>query len=87
MQLIEKGYDLKKGFTPLITNDKTDKVELSLRELGARGIKISGAGGGGHIFCFFPEGIPQNLESHLPAHTKKVNCEYTEMGLKFEKVS
>ena len=85
LALIEEGYKIKKKFTPLITNPIIDNVEHLLRRLGARGIKISGAGGGGHMFCFFPGGIPIDVQTQLPTHTKKVECSYTEIGWQIEK--
>jgi len=83
--LLDQAYVIKKSFTPLITNPKIDLIEQALRKSGGRGIKISGAGGGGHMFCFFPKGIPCNLQSKLPIHTQRVKCDFSQEGWQIER--
>lgn len=77
---LEESYRNKKSYTPLITNSTIDEVENLLARVGARGCKVSGAGGGGHLFGFFPEGIPTDLNKSLPKGVKRVYCTIEEMG-------
>jgi D-glycero-alpha-D-manno-heptose-7-phosphate kinase len=85
MDLVENSYLQKKKFSPLITNEYIDDIELKLRAKGARGIKVSGAGGGGHMFCFFPSGIPKNLIQELPKNISVLSVKLDQEG--FRKLS
>lgn len=66
LHLLDLAYAAKKRFSPLIVTKQMEEMEHKLRQIGARGIKISGAGGGGHMFCFFTEGIPSGVSELLP---------------------
>lgn len=85
MDLVENSYLQKKKFSPLITNEYIDDIELKLRAKGARGIKVSGAGGGGHMFCFFPSGIPKDLLQELPKNISVLSVKLDQEG--FRKLS
>ena len=80
LEMLEESYLLKKKYTPLMTNSVINCIESTLMDLGARGIKISGAGGGGHMFCFFPGGVPINLQERLPSHTSIIDLRISEKG-------
>lgn len=80
IELVEVSSKLKKQFSPLISNPYVEQVEKNLRALGGRGVKISGAGGGGHIFCFFTDGIPADIESILSSSMKILPVTLEEYG-------
>jgi len=54
LDIIDESFLVKKKFSPLISTPEIDNLESNLRKKGIRGIKVSGAGGGGHMFCFLP---------------------------------
>lgn len=54
LDVIDESFKHKKHFSPLISSPIIEKFESELAKRGARGIKVSGAGGGGHMFCFLP---------------------------------
>ena len=85
IDLVENSYIQKKKFSPLITNDYIDDIEFKLRAKGARGIKVSGAGGGGHMFCFFPSGMPKDLLKELPSNISILRVKLDQAG--FRKLS
>jgi D-glycero-alpha-D-manno-heptose-7-phosphate kinase len=82
LDLIDKSFELKKEFTPLISSERIQSIENTLRSMGARGIKVSGAGGGGHMFCFFPQGKPNGLVNQLPDSITPMKCAIEFTGFK-----
>jgi len=50
--LLDKAWQLKKKFGSQISNSRIDQLYKELKKAGALGGKISGAGGGGHMFVF-----------------------------------
>jgi len=50
--LLDEAWKSKKKFSPLITNSKIDGIYEAAKKAGALGGKISGAGGGGHMFFY-----------------------------------
>jgi len=81
MELLSLSYQLKKHYSPHISNERTEEAEQVLRKLGGEGIKLSGAGGGGHMFCFFPRGIPELSDLHLPDFMKRIPCSLEERSI------
>jgi D-glycero-alpha-D-manno-heptose-7-phosphate kinase len=82
IELVEVSSRLKKQFSPLISNPYMESIEKNLRALGGRGVKISGAGGGGHIFCFFTNGIPADIETMLSGTMKRLPVTLEEHGVR-----
>ena len=83
LTLLEESYINKKNYSPLISTPAIDAIEATLTKLGARGIKVSGAGGGGHMFGFFPDGIPSGITTQLPSHVRHVPCSMTRAGWRY----
>jgi D-glycero-alpha-D-manno-heptose-7-phosphate kinase len=79
---VDQSYESKKNFSPLITNEVINQTESTLRALGGRGIKVSGAGGGGHMFCFFPEGKPVSLVNAIPNSMKTLDFQFEQRGFR-----
>ncbi len=84
VRLIDLAYSAKKRLSPLIATNETLEVEKRLRSIGARGIKISGAGGGGHMFCFFMEGVPDDIAEELPIGSLGFPVAISQSGVEFE---
>lgn len=53
---LDTAWKLKKEFSKKISNKKIDKIYSELKRKGAIGGKVSGAGGGGHMFMLVKEG-------------------------------
>lgn len=51
-ELLNNGWELKKKFATGISNQDINKFYEGLKKVGVVGGKISGAGGGGHMFVF-----------------------------------
>jgi D-glycero-alpha-D-manno-heptose-7-phosphate kinase len=79
---VDHSYESKKNFSPLITNEIINQTESTLRAFGGRGIKVSGAGGGGHMFCFFPEGKPDSLVNAIPNSMKTLDFQFEQRGFR-----
>jgi D-glycero-alpha-D-manno-heptose-7-phosphate kinase len=81
--VLNEGWEYKKKMASGISTDLFEKIYLSAMQAGARGGKISGAGGGGFIFFYCPENkrypVIEAL-SHLDCNPYMV--EFTKEGLK-----
>lgn len=53
--LLEAEWFTKKTFSPLMSNEYIDGIYDFARRHGARGGKLMGAGGGGHLLLYCPE--------------------------------
>ena len=49
-EMLDEAWRFKKSFSNMITNPEIDKLYDDLKKVGVIGGKISGAGGGGHMF-------------------------------------
>lgn len=65
LDIIDESFLVKKQFSPLISSPEIENLESRLRKSGIRGIKVSGAGGGGHMFCFLPPNFIISNDSTL----------------------
>jgi len=79
---VDQSYESKKNFSPLITNEIINQTESTLKASGGRGIKVSGVGGGGHMFCFFPEGKPDSLLNTVPNSMKILDFQFEQRGFR-----
>jgi len=65
-ELLHDGWERKKKLASGITNARIDECYEAARNLGARGGKITGAGGGGFLMLYCPAGtaarVTQGLE-------------------------
>lgn len=80
LDLIDESYAQKKKFSPMITNPIINEMESRVRKLGGRGIKVSGAGGGGYMFSFFMQGVPENIESILAPEMNRLHVSMQDSG-------
>ncbi|OGF52111.1 kinase [Candidatus Giovannonibacteria bacterium RIFCSPLOWO2_02_FULL_43_11b] len=51
-KLLDESWKLKRGLSPLISNEHTDDMYNAARDAGALGGKLLGAGGGGFMLVF-----------------------------------
>lgn len=85
MDLIDESYDQKKKFSPMITNPIVNEMESKVRKLGGRGIKVSGAGGGGFMFSFFMQGVPKDAEKILAPRMNRLDISIQDSGARMVK--
>jgi len=53
-KLLHESWALKKSLSPLVSNEKIDRIYDDAMRAGAVGGKVLGAGGGGFMLCFVP---------------------------------
>jgi D-glycero-alpha-D-manno-heptose-7-phosphate kinase len=63
--MLERSWLVKRQLATLITNNQIDRLYKSLKELGAYGGKVSGAGGGGFLFLMIPKSRQRNIVEML----------------------
>jgi D-glycero-alpha-D-manno-heptose-7-phosphate kinase len=71
------NWDLKKNLAPNVTNSEIERMHETAMKSGARGAKISGAGGGGFLLVY----CERNLQDRL----RKGMKEYRELPFLLEK--
>ena len=54
-EILNEGWETKKKFTNGITNELIEKINKKLKESGADALKVTGAGGGGHVYVYAPK--------------------------------
>ncbi len=64
-ELLNKGWEIKKQYASGITNTRIDRVSKKAFDSGAISLKVTGAGGGGHLFVYAEPKKHKNLESNL----------------------
>lgn len=60
-ELLNRGWEAKKKFAKGVTNDDIDRVYTLALKHGARGGKLTGAGGGGHMLFYCESRKQQTL--------------------------
>jgi D-glycero-alpha-D-manno-heptose-7-phosphate kinase len=71
-QALDQAWQLKRGFSPKISNPKLDQVYDNARRHGAVGGKLLGAGGGGFFIFYVPPYRKHELMDHLESEGLKV---------------
>ena len=64
-ELLNKGWKIKKQYASGITNTRIDRICKKAFDSGAISLKVTGAGGGGHLFVYAEPKKHRNLESDL----------------------
>jgi D-glycero-alpha-D-manno-heptose-7-phosphate kinase len=81
-ELLNESWRWKKEYTPEITNERIDTIYRAAMENGAIGGKISGAGGGGHMFFICEYDRKQLVASRLEQlGAEIVNFNFDKYGL------
>lgn len=70
-ELLHEGWERKKRLASGITNARIDEWYETARSLGARGGKITGAGGGGFLMLYCPPGAAARVTLGLEAQGLK----------------
>lgn len=67
--LMQRAWQSKKQFALEISNEQINNSIEDLLDLGALGVKVSGAGGGGHLLCMSPVdfNVRKEIQSYLQA--------------------
>jgi len=60
-QLLHEGWVYKKRFSPMMSNQRIDKIYELARKHGAIGGKVNGAGGGGHMIFYCESGKEEEV--------------------------
>jgi D-glycero-alpha-D-manno-heptose-7-phosphate kinase len=81
-KLLHTAWEVKKQMASKITNPNIDEMYEAAREAGAMGGKISGAGGGGFMFCFTEFDRQHAVKEALAEHgADVVDFGFTDRGL------
>jgi D-glycero-alpha-D-manno-heptose-7-phosphate kinase len=64
-ELLQEAWDVKRGFSALVSNPDVDDIHSEAMAAGAIGGKITGAGGGGFLLLFVPPERQQMVKEAL----------------------
>jgi D-glycero-alpha-D-manno-heptose-7-phosphate kinase len=79
--ILNRSWELKKKYTSSVTNKKIDLIIHTALKHGADGIKITGAGGGGHLYCYAHSKKHSNIINNLKKlGVKRVDFKYQSEG-------
>ncbi|RZD46865.1 MAG: D-glycero-D-manno-heptose 7-phosphate kinase [Thaumarchaeota archaeon] len=79
--LLNKGWETKKKFTNGVTNNRIENITKKLKKYGAESLKITGAGGGGHIYVYAPKNKHKKIIEQIPKlGLHHVEFNYTNLG-------
>lgn len=79
--IINKGWEEKKKYAAGVTNASIDKAAKLALSHGADALKVTGAGGGGHLFVYADPSKQSGIEKSLKKHgIFKVDFKYQSIG-------
>ena len=78
-ELLDEGWQLKRGITERITNSHIDDLYARAKGAGALGGKLLGAGGGGFLLFFVPQERRAAVRMALP-ELKEVSFSFEDQG-------
>jgi D-glycero-alpha-D-manno-heptose-7-phosphate kinase len=82
-ELLNIGWKLKKQFASGVSNPRIEKIEKLALKHGAKSLKVTGAGGGGHMFVYAEPKKHKSIEDKLKKiGAEKVNFTYQDSGAK-----
>ena len=82
-ELLNKAWKIKKQFAPGVTNLHIEKIEKLALKHGAKSLKVTGAGGGGHMFVYAEPKKHKSIEDKLKKiGVEKVDFTYEDLGAK-----
>jgi D-glycero-alpha-D-manno-heptose-7-phosphate kinase len=64
-EIMHRGWELKRGLASKISNSQIDEIYQAARKAGAMGGKIAGAGGGGFLLLYCPNGRQDEVRRTL----------------------
>jgi D-glycero-alpha-D-manno-heptose-7-phosphate kinase len=82
-ELLNRGWKIKKQFASGVSNPRIEKIEKLALKHGAKSLKVTGAGGGGHMFVYAEPKKHKSIEDKLKKiGAEKVNFTYQDSGAK-----
>lgn len=82
-ELINQGWEKKKKFSPLVTNEYIDSLIKEAMLNGAKGVRLMGAGGGGHLLIYCKSDHEHKISSILSEKgAKSIDFSFDFDGLK-----
>jgi D-glycero-alpha-D-manno-heptose-7-phosphate kinase len=80
-QILKEGWEVKKNYTEGISNPKIEAVSKKAFSSGAIALKVTGAGGGGHLYVYAePKKHSQIIKELTKIGVQKVNFQYENTG-------
>ena len=64
-EMLHRGWEFKKHMASEVTNDKINEIYAIARKAGALGGKVTGAGGGGFLLLYCPQGKQNDVRAVL----------------------
>jgi D-glycero-alpha-D-manno-heptose-7-phosphate kinase len=64
-ELLHEAWDVKRGFSSIVSNPEVDDIHAEAINAGAIGGKLTGAGGGGFLLLFVPPEKQQQVKQAL----------------------
>ena len=81
--LLNKGWEVKKQYASGISNSRIEKISKLVFKQGVKALKITGAGGGGHMFLYAENKFHSSIEDVMKkVGAYRVPFEYLETGAK-----
>ena len=86
--ILNEGWETKKKFTAEVTNNQIENITKKLKKYGAESLKITGAGGGGHIYVYAPKNKHRKIINEIPKlGLRNIEFKYTNLGAQIFDVS
>ncbi len=80
-QILKEGWEVKKNYTKGISNPRIEAISRKAFEYGATALKVTGAGGGGHLYVFAESKKHSKIIKELTRlGVQKVNFQYENTG-------
>ena len=80
-QILKTGWEVKKNYTQGITNPRIENISNKAITNGATSLKVTGAGGGGHLYVFAEPKYHSKITKALEkVGVQKVNFQYENSG-------
>jgi len=77
------GWEAKKKFTKGITNNRIENISKIIFDNGGKSLKVTGAGGGGHMYVYAEPNMQKKILKKLQKHqVYKVEYKMEESGMK-----
>jgi len=80
-QILKEGWEVKKNYTAGISNPRIEAITKKVFSSGATALKVTGAGGGGHLYVFAELAKHSRITKELAKiGVEKVNFQYENTG-------
>ena len=83
VELLKQGWEEKKKHAVGVTNKRIDQICKTAFEHGAEALKVTGAGGGGHLYMYAKPSNHQKIEKSMKRlQVEKVQFSFQNYGAK-----